>query len=51
MKHATLYCVTPPSEAQLARMKAFLAREEGDPDVEITVEIELSLVSGFILRT
>ena len=51
MKHATLYCVTPPSEAQLARMKAFLAREEGDPEIEIKVEIELSLVSGFILRT
>ena len=51
MKHATLYCVTPPSEAQLARMKAFLAREEGDPDIEIKVEVELSLVSGFILRT
>ena len=51
MKHATLYCVTPPSEAQLARMKAFLAREEGDPEIEIKVEVELSLVSGFILRT
>ena len=51
MRHATLYCVTPPSEAQLARMKAFLAREEGDPDIEIKVEVELSLVSGFILRT
>ena len=51
MKHATLYCVTPPSEAQLARMKAFLAREEGDPNIEIKVEVELSLVSGFILRT
>ena len=51
MRHATLYCVTPPSEAQLARMKAFLAREEDDPDIEIKVEVELSLVSGFILRT
>ena len=51
MKQATLYCVTPPSEAQLARMKAFLAREEGDPEIEIKVEVELSLVSGFILRT
>ena len=51
MKHATLYCVTPPSEAQLARMKAFLAKEEGDPEIEIKVEVELSLVSGFILRT
>ena len=51
MRHATLYCVTPPSEAQLARMKAFLAREEGDPDIEIKVEVELSLVRGFILRT
>ncbi|MBR6018954.1 MAG: F0F1 ATP synthase subunit alpha [Lachnospiraceae bacterium] len=51
MKHATLYCVTPPSEAQLARMKAFLAKEEGDPDIVLDVEIETSLVSGFILRT
>ena len=51
MKHATLSCVTPPSEAQLARMKAFLAKEEGDPEIEIKVEVELSLVSGFILRT
>ncbi|MBR5713024.1 MAG: F0F1 ATP synthase subunit alpha [Lachnospiraceae bacterium] len=51
MRRATLYCVTPPSEEQIARMKAFLAKEEDDPEIELSIEIEPSLVSGFILRT
>ena len=30
MKYATLWYVTPPTDEQLARLKAFLAKEMGD---------------------
>ncbi len=51
MKQATLWYVTPPTAEQLARLKAFLAKEMGDAEVELTMEKDSSLVSGFVLRT
>ena len=51
MKQATLWYVTPPTDEQLARLKAFLVREMGDEEVELTMEKDSSLVSGFVLRT
>ena len=51
MKQATLWYVTPPTPEQLSRLKAFLAKEMGDEEVELTMEKDSSLVSGFVLRT
>ena len=49
MKQAVLKYVTPPTEAQLAGLKAYAEREAGE-EVTLLTEQDLSLKSGFILR-
>ncbi len=47
---ATLVYVTPPSDEQMNRIRAFLQKECNNPDIEIALEQDESLKSGFILR-
>ncbi len=47
---ATLICVTLPDDEQLAGIKKFIAKEFNCEEVELTIEKDESLKSGFILR-
>lgn len=47
---AVLVYVTKPSDEQLAGMKKFLEKEFHNPDIELVMEEDASLKSGFILR-
>lgn len=47
---AKLIYVTAPSEEQLQRIRRFLAKECGDPDIELELIQDTSLKSGFIIR-
>ncbi len=47
---ATLICVFPPTEAQLAGFTEFVRRQSGAEEVTIDVKMDESLGSGFILR-
>ncbi|MBR6222413.1 MAG: F0F1 ATP synthase subunit alpha [Lachnospiraceae bacterium] len=50
MMKAELIYVTPPSDEQLAGMKAFLAKKHGTDDIELVLTKDESLKNGFILR-
>lgn len=47
---AKLIYVTAPSEEQLNGIRRFLAKECGDPDIELELIQDTSLKSGFIIR-
>ena len=47
---AKLLYVTAPSEEQLIGIRRFLAKECGDPDIELELIQDTSLKSGFIIR-
>lgn len=50
---ATLICVTEPSEEQLSGIKKFIARElheDNEENIDLKIEKDESLKSGFILR-
>jgi F-type H+-transporting ATPase subunit alpha len=47
---AVLIYVTKPTDEQLSGIKDFLVKEYGNPDIEISMEEDKSLVSGFVLR-
>ena len=49
-KIATLVCVNPPDEEQLQGIRKFLIRELRMENVEIRIEIDPEIKSGFILR-
>ena len=42
-----IQCVTPPSEAQLAKMRDFFAAEYGTEDVDFTITRDPSVLGGF----
>ena len=42
-----IQCVTPPSEAQLAKMRDFFAAEYGTEDVDFTITKDPSVLGGF----
>lgn len=48
--HATLRCVTPPNEAQLEKMKAFLAEHYHCDSVELEIKQDPSVRGGFVLN-
>lgn len=48
--HATLRCVTPPNEAQLEKMKAFLAEHYHCDSVELKIKQDPSVRGGFVLN-
>ncbi len=48
--HATLRCVTPPNEAQLEKMKAFLAEHYHCDSVELEIKRDPSVRGGFVLN-
>ena len=48
--HATLRCVTPPNEAQLEKMKAFLAKHYHCDSVELEIKQDPSVRGGFVLN-
>ena len=47
---ATLIYVTKPNEEQLSGIRAFLEKEYHNPDMDLTLEEDPSIKSGFILR-
>lgn len=47
---ATLYYVTPPTDAQKKGMEDFLKKEYKTSGVELTLEKKESLIGGFMLR-
>ena len=47
---AKLLYVTAPSEEQLIGIRRFLAKECGDPDIELELIQDTSLKSGFLIR-
>ena len=47
---AQLIYVTAPTDEQLEGIKAFLAKEFHNPDMEITLKEDKSIKSGFVLR-
>ena len=47
---AQLIYVTAPTDEQLEGMKAFLAKEFHNPDMELTLKEDKSIKSGFVLR-
>ena len=47
---AQLIYVTAPTDEQLEGIKAFLAKEFHNPDMELTLKEDKSIKSGFILR-
>jgi len=47
---AKLIYVTAPSEEQLIGIRRFLAKECGDPDIDLELIQDTSLKSGFIIR-
>lgn len=49
-KTATLICVTLPDEKQLAGIRRFVAKEFQNEEVDIAIQQDESLKSGFILR-
>ena len=48
--HTTLRCVTPPNEAQLEKMKAFLAEHYHCDSVELEIKQDPSVRGGFVLN-
>ena len=48
--HATLRCVTPPNDAQLEKMKAFLAEHYHCDSVELEIKQDPSVRGGFVLN-
>ena len=48
--NAVLLYVTAPSEEQVQQMKEFLRRKTGCGSVNLVMEEEPGLISGFILR-
>ena len=49
-QQAQLIYVTPPTEEQLSGIRKFLEKEFGNPDIELEMNQDVSLKSGFILR-
>ena len=49
-KQAQLIYVTAPTDEQLEGIKAFLAKEFHNPDMELTLKEDKSIKSGFVLR-
>ena len=49
-QQAQLIYVTPPAEEQLSGIRKFLEKEFGNPDIELEMNQDVSLKSGFILR-
>ncbi len=47
---ATLSYVTPPTEVQLAQIKARLAGEYGKKEVQIELKEQPDLIGGFVIR-
>ena len=47
---AELVYVDPPTAAQLDGIKRFIEKEFHNPDIELTMKEDASIVSGFILR-
>ena len=47
---AQLIYVTAPTDEQLEGIKAFLAKEFHNPDMELTLKEDKSIKSGFVLR-
>ena len=43
--------MTEPDEAQIAGIKAFLCREYGKKEVQLTMAAHPELLGGFVLRT
>ena len=48
--HAVMWYVTPPQDAQLNGIKAFLCREFQAQEAEIEMKEDKSLIGGFILQ-
>ncbi len=48
--YAELVYVTEPTEEQLVKIRDFLGRECGNPDMELEMKQDASLKSGFIIR-
>ena len=48
---AQLLYVTEPDEAQIAGIKAFLCREYGKKEVQLSMAAHPELLGGFVLRT
>lgn len=50
LNKAELIYVTAPTDEQLDGIKKFLAKECGNPDIEISMKEDKSIGSGFVLR-
>lgn len=50
LNKAELIYVTAPTDEQLEGIKKFLAKECGNPDIEISMKEDRSIGSGFVLR-
>ena len=50
LNKAELIYVTAPTDEQLDGIKKFLAKECGNPDIEISMKEDMSIGSGFVLR-
>ena len=50
LNKAELIYVTTPTDEQLDGIKKFLAKECGNPDIEISMKEDKSIGSGFVLR-
>lgn len=50
LNKAELIYVTAPTDEQLEGIKKFLAKECGNPDIEISMKEDKSIGSGFVLR-
>ena len=50
LNRAELIYVTAPTDEQLDGIKKFLAKECGNPDIEISMKEDKSIGSGFVLR-
>ncbi len=49
--NATVICVNPPSDEQLEGIKKFVCKETNAGSAKVEVEIDESLIGGFIIQT
>lgn len=49
--NATVICVNPPSDEQLDGIKKFVCKETNAGSAKVEIEIDESLIGGFIIRT